>query len=101
MVNINQNVNSEHPFLLMYDVLNNDEKLNSMLNDMRDKKDDNNMIFTYYIGETYQKRELSPFIRLVPIVMVESVWSDNDSPLYELSFSVEVFRSEEHTSELQ
>lgn len=91
MVNINQNVNSEHPFLLMYDVLNNDEKLNSMLNDMRDKKDDNNMIFTYYIGETYQKRELSPFIRLVPIVMVESVWSDNDSPLYELSFSVEVF----------
>lgn len=91
MKNINQNVNSEHPFLLMYDILNNDEQLNNMLNDMREKKDDNNMIFTYYIGENYHKRELSPFIRLVPIVMVESVWSDNDSPLFELNFSVEAF----------
>jgi len=82
-----------HPFLSVYSFLNEDEELNKMLLELREDKSntDENMIFTFDIGEEYRKRELSPFIRLVPITMVETNWSDDDAEDYELYFSLEVF----------
>lgn len=54
-------------------------------------EEDENMIFTFDVREEYQKQEYSPIIRMTPISNVEAVWSDDDSEIHELVFSVEVF----------
>lgn len=80
------------PFLQVYNHLNNDEDLADMMSDMRQKNiEGENMITTFTVREEYRKYEYAPIIRMTPISMVEKVWYDNDSDLYELVFSVEVF----------
>lgn len=80
------------PFLQVYDALNNDEDLAELLYGMRSSnREGENMIFTFSVKEEYQKYEYAPILRLTPISMIEKIWNDNDSNLYELVFSVEVF----------
>lgn len=80
------------PFLQVYDILNDDEDLANMLNGMRQTiQEDENFIFTHSIREEYRKYEFAPMIRMTPIAMLEKIWNDNDSQIYELVFSVEVF----------
>ncbi len=83
---------AKDPFLQVYDALNNDVELAEMLDSMRKiNEDDENFIFTHSIREEYRKHEYAPMIRMTPITMLEKVWNDNDSQIYELVFSVEVF----------
>lgn len=83
---------STHPFLQVYSFLNEDQSLADKMISMRQSnEDDENMIFTFEVREEYRKYQYAPIIRLTPISMVETVWYDNDSDLFELVFSVEVF----------
>lgn len=82
----------KHPFLTVYSYLNNDEVLADKMSTMRAvNEDDENMIFTFDVREEYQKQEYSPIIRMTPISNVEAVWSDDNSEIHELVFSVELF----------
>lgn len=82
----------KHPFLTVYSYLNDDEVLADKMSTMRTvNEEDENMIFTFDVREEYQKQEYSPIIRMTPISNVEAVWSDDDSEIHELVFSVEVF----------
>lgn len=82
----------KHPFLTVYSYLNDDEVLANKMSAMRTvNEDDENMIFTFDVREEYQKQEYSPIIRMTPISNVETVWSDDNSEIHELVFSVELF----------
>ena len=82
----------KHPFLTVYGYLNNDEVLSDKMSTMRAVNEEGeNMIFTFDVREEYQKQEYSPIIRMTPISNVEAVWSDDDSEIHELVFSVELF----------
>lgn len=82
----------KHPFLTVYSYLNDDEVLADKMSTMRTvNEEDENMIFTFDVREEYQKQEYSPIIRMTPISNVEAVWSDDNSEIHELVFSVEVF----------
>lgn len=82
----------KHPFLTVYSYLNDDEVLADKMSTMRAvNEEDENMIFTFDVREEYQKQEYSPIIRMTPISNVEAVWSDSDSEIHELVFSVELF----------
>lgn len=82
----------KHPFLTVYGYLNNDEVLSDKMSTMRAVNEEGeNMIFTFDVREEYQKQEYSPIIRMTPISNVETVWSDDDSQIHELVFSVELF----------
>lgn len=82
----------KHPFLTVYSYLNDDEVLANKMSAMRTvNEDDENMIFTFDVREEYQKQEYSPIIRMTPISNVEAVWSDDNSEIHELVFSVELF----------
>lgn len=82
----------KHPFLTVYSYLNDDEVLSDKMSTMRAvNEEDENMIFTFDVREEYQKQEYSPIIRMTPISNVEAVWSDDDSEIHELVFSVELF----------
>lgn len=82
----------KHPFLTVYSYLNDDEVLAGKMSTMRAvNEEDENMIFTFDVREEYQKQEYSPIIRMTPISNVEAVWSDDDSEIHELVFSVELF----------
>lgn len=82
----------KHPFLTVYSYLNDDEVLADKMSTMRTvNEEDENMIFTFDVREEYQKKEYSPIIRMTPISNVEAVWSDDNSEIHELVFSVEVF----------
>ena len=82
----------KHPFLTVYGYLNNDEVLSDKMSTMRAVNEEGeNMIFTFDVREEYQKQEYSPIIRMTPISNVEVVWSDDDSEIHELVFSVELF----------
>lgn len=83
----------KHPLNIVYDHLDKDEILNEKLSNYRkDDSYDYNMIFTFEIGEEYQKSELSPFLRFAPITMQQGGYSDGyDSQYYELYFSLEIF----------
>lgn len=83
---------AKSPILHVYDILNNDEILTNMLYDMRDVDEEGeNMIFTFDIREEYRKRDYAPMLRVTPISTVEKVWADDDSGIYSLLFSVEIF----------
>ena len=82
----------KHPFLTVYGYLNNDEVLSDKMSTMRAVNEEGeNMIFTFDVREEYQKQEYSPIIRMTPISNVEAVWSDDNSEIHELVFSVELF----------
>ena len=82
----------KHPFLTVYGYLNDDEILSDKMSTMRAVNEEGeNMIFTFDVREEYQKQEYSPIIRMTPISNVEAVWSDDDSEIHELVFSVELF----------
>ena len=82
----------KHPFLTVYGYLNNDEVLSDKMSTMRAVNEEGeNMIFTFDVREEYQMQEYSPIIRMTPISNVEAVWSDDDSEIHELVFSVELF----------
>lgn len=82
----------KHPFLTVYSYLNDDEVLADKMSTMRAvNEEDENMIFTFDVREEYQKQEYSPIIRMTPISNVEAVWSDDNSEIHELVFSVELF----------
>ncbi|WZK93785.1 hypothetical protein [Staphylococcus phage SpP] len=82
----------KHPFLTVYSYLNDDEVLADKMSTMRTvNEEDENMIFTFDVREEYQKQEYSPIIRMTPISNVEAVWSDDNSEIHELVFSVELF----------
>lgn len=82
----------EHPFLTVYSYLNNDEVLSDKMSTMRAVNEEGeNMIFTFDVREEYQKQEYSPIIRMTPISNIEAVWSDDNSEIHELVFSVELF----------
>ena len=82
----------KHPFLTVYGYLNDDEILSDKMSTMRAVNEEGeNMIFTFDVREEYQKQEYSPIIRMTPISNVEAVWSDDNSEIHELVFSVELF----------
>lgn len=82
----------KHPFLTVYSYLNDDEVLSDKMSTMRAVNEEGeNMIFTFDVREEYQKQEYSPIIRMTPISNVEAVWSDDNSEIHELVFSVELF----------
>ncbi len=82
----------KHPFLTVYGYLNDDEVLSDKMSTMRAVNEEGeNMIFTFDVREEYQKQEYSPIIRMTPISNVEAVWSDDNSEIHELVFSVELF----------
>lgn len=82
----------KHPFLTVYSYLNDDDVLSDKMSTMRAVNEEGeNMIFTFDVREEYQKQEYSPIIRMTPISNVEAVWSDDNSEIHELVFSVELF----------
>ena len=82
----------KHPFLTVYGYLNDDDVLSDKMSTMRAVNEEGeNMIFTFDVREEYQKQEYSPIIRMTPISNVEAVWSDDNSEIHELVFSVELF----------
>ena len=82
----------KHPFLTVYGYLNDDDILSDKMSTMRAVNEEGeNMIFTFDVREEYQKQEYSPIIRMTPISNVEAVWSDDNSEIHELVFSVELF----------
>ena len=83
---------ARRPFLQMYDVLNNDTVLDSMMLDLRlvDEPGEN-MIFTFDIREEFRKLDYAPMIRMTEISTIEAAWNDNNSGIYTLRFAVEIF----------
>ena len=83
----------KHPLSLVFEHLDKDTVLIEKLAEIRkDNSYDFNMLFTFEIGEEYIKSELSPFLRFVPISMVEGGYSDDyESQFFEFYFSLEIF----------
>lgn len=75
-------MSNRHPIVRMWDILRKDDYLSSITH---------NLIFTFEIPETYQKKEAAPFIRVTEIILRDTFYRDGDSEYYRFLFAVETF----------
>lgn len=72
-------------------LLSDNEPLVQMMNDIREKKTDDILIFTFDLPDDYQKISSAPFMRLTEIYLHNTFYNDDESAHYRFLFAVEVF----------
>ena len=82
---------NEHPLVRMTVLLSDNEPLVQMMNDIREKKTDDILIFTFDLPDDYQKTSSAPFMRLTEIYLHNTFYNDDESAHYRFLFAVEVF----------
>lgn len=82
---------NEHPLVRMTVLLSDNEPLVQMMNDIREKKTDDILIFTFDLPDDYQKISSAPFMRLTEIYLHNTFYNDDESAHYRFLFAVEVF----------
>lgn len=82
---------NEHPLVRMNVLLSDNEPLVQMMNDIREKKTDDILIFTFDLPDDYQKISSAPFMRLTEIYLHNTFYNDDESAHYRFLFAVEVF----------
>ncbi|ALN76067.1 hypothetical protein [Staphylococcus agnetis] len=82
---------NRHPLVRVWDKLRKDERLVTLMNEVRKSQTEQPLIYTLQIPEDYRKTENAPFMRLTQIMKGNALNHDGGSSHYRFLFAVETF----------